>query len=138
MTAKNRIQKDIEFFWMRLSGIFDGFLVDMSPSRMMLKHSIGVTCTDVFLLRAYLAFMADSDGDEISITIDVKAVNSFFIITSDIVSDEGRIIAGGPSLECRFTSWPEVEIECEKWFKMFEIFLSRSHAVMIDELSKLK
>lgn len=130
--------KEIEFFWILLSEIFEMFLKNIMPVHASVKHKIGVTFNESFPLRGYLSFIGNSSGDEVAITVDVRLVEGILSIVADVASDDGRIIVAGPALECQFTNWLSAREACNQYLKSFGDFLSDECATISKEISKLE
>lgn len=130
--------KEIEFFWIRISGIFEMFVEKAPSTQASVKHKIGVTFNDNFPLRGYLSFIGNSSGDEVAITIDVRLVEGVLSIGADVARDDGRIVAAGPTFNREFTNWLSAREPCEQYLKSFENFLSNEYSVISKAISTLE
>jgi len=130
--------KEIEFFWIRLSGIFEMFLKKILPVQASVKHKIGVTYNESFPLRGYLSFIGNSSGDEVAITVDVRLVEGVLSIEADMVRDDGRIVTSGPALRCEFANWLSAREVCEQYLKSLEDFLLKEISIISKEISMLE
>jgi len=111
----------IEKFWSRLEGIFQLLANQLLTGYIGFKFQIGNSSNSVFPLRAYLIILRSNTGDELSITVDIKNIEDGFLIESDVVGEEGKIIVDGPLLELHEElSDPLVQVKIDKWFESFE------------------
>lgn len=92
------------------------------------KFHIGSSRNNSFLLRAYLSILRSKEGDELSITIDIKNQRCGLLIESDVVGGEGVIVADGPSLKLHGDlSASSVQGQIDEWFVSFNrLFVDKS------------
>lgn len=115
----------VEEFWKKLEKILHLLAVQLLYNYTDFKYHVGKSSNNAFLLRVYLSILKSNEGDELSISIDVKKSKDGLLIESDVVGEEGVIIADGPSLELYGDlSSPSVIIKIEEWFELFERMLA--------------
>jgi hypothetical protein len=96
-----------------------------------LVRDLGHTANDAYLLRGYLAFRRSSDGDEVAITVDIQNDSQQMTITSDACTDDGRVVAAGPSVALQLSdSERSVEIALSDWLHEFEQFLLKNESAV--------
>ena len=122
----------IDDMWKRIQEIFDPLITVVKAFDNDIFHLIGNSSNDSFLLGAYLSFMKDRDGDEVTISVDVKNKNSYALIESDISKNDGKIIAEGPEIECELT-----KENIDEWLEKFEQFLQENYDSVKRELTTL-
>ncbi|RVU34865.1 hypothetical protein EOI86_18675 [Hwanghaeella grinnelliae] len=97
-----------------------------------LTASVGFSSNSAFLLRAYVSVLKDTDGEEIAITADVRTVGDTIVIESDVVHEDGLIIADGPStILNKDISPPKSQEKIDVWLRDFEKLFS-DQATLID------
>jgi hypothetical protein len=128
----------VEALWLRLREVLTAFaekLADLDPT---LTSSLGRSANDAFLLRGYLAFKRPATGDEVAITIDVQGNGQTLTIESDACTDDGRVVAAGPSFAISLPeSSVDVEAALEVWLREFEQFLLESEPAVVRAASQL-
>lgn len=129
----------IENFWFRLHPVLERLADKVVESNAGLTYAVGRSENDTFLLRAYLSFCTHGDGDEIAITVDVKADHNLLTVISDICADDGFIVATGPSLSVACQAYqPGSSDELDAWFNEFEQFLRDTEVQILKMASDLK
>lgn len=118
----------VKEFWKKLEGILQLLAAQLLAGHVGLKFHIGNSSNSMFPLRAYLTILRSNEGDELSITVDIKSREDRLLIESDIVSEGGVIVADGPSLELHGDlSDPVIQVKVDEWFKSFEgLFVEKS------------
>lgn len=117
----------INIFWAKLEPVLQSLVVGLRSRHMGLEFHVGNSSNSVYPLRAFISILNHSEGEELSITVDVKSIKNGFLIKSDVVVEEGVIIADGPSLVLT-RDFPDysVELKVDKWFKSFDsVFVDR-------------
>lgn len=117
-----------QFLWVRLQSIFVSLADYVCNSRDELIHNVGKSSNPAFPLRAYLVFMKDKSGDEISVTVDVVNRDGTYFIESDICGEDDLILAEGPTIQIT----EPTEKELTSWLDEYERFL-KSHQSMVKE-----
>ncbi len=92
------------------------------------KFYIGRSSNSTFPLRAYLTILRNNHGGELSITVDIKNREDGLLIESDVVGEDGVIIADGPSLELYGNlSAPSIQAKVDEWFESFDrLFIEKN------------
>lgn len=118
----------VKDFWKKLEGVLQLLVAQLLAQHTGFKFHIGNSSNSVFPLRAYLTILRSNDGDELSITVDIKRQEDGLLIDSDVVGEEGVIIADGPSLELDGDlSSPSVQVKIDEWFESFDsLFVEKS------------
>jgi hypothetical protein len=110
----------VKNFWKQLEGVLQLLAAQLLAGHADFKFNIGSSSNSVFPLRAYLTILRSNDGDELAITVDIKSLEDGLLIESDVVGEEGAIIADGPSLELHGDlSGPTSQAMIDEWFKSF-------------------
>lgn len=122
----------IDEFWKKLEGVLQLLAAQLLTGHTGFKFHIGNSSNNVFPLRAYLTILRSNDGDELSVTVDIKSLGDGLLIESDVVGEEGVIIAEGPSLELRGDlADASVQVKIDEWFESFErLFIEKSNDVI--------
>tara|TARA_B100001964_G_C13673410_1_gene354370 strand:- start:99 stop:500 length:402 start_codon:yes stop_codon:yes gene_type:complete len=129
----------IENFWQRLEGILQRLPSQLLGKRVGYKFLVGRSNNDSFPLRAYLTFLKNDDGDELAITVDIKNIENGVRIESDIVAEDGLIVADGPTLEMLGDlSEPSVQANIELWFEEFQTLLQEKSHDISEAIDALK
>jgi hypothetical protein len=103
---------------------------------------VGNYSNDAFVLRSYVSFRADNDGDELAVTVDItaepaiEASTAAISIESDICLDDGTIIATGPRAIVRDSAQGS-EATISAWFKEFDAFLIASEHSVLNSLEEM-
>jgi hypothetical protein len=87
----------VETLWLRIHTVLAAFVEKLAAVEPTLIYNCGRTANDAFLFRGYSAFMRHADGDELAITVDVRSDDRQLMIESDVCTDDGRVVAVGPS-----------------------------------------
>lgn len=118
----------VKGFWKKLEGILQLLAAQLLAGHAGFKFHIGNSSNSVFPLRAYLSILRSNEGDELSITVDIKSREGGLLIESDVVGEEGVIVADGPSLELHGDlSAPSVQVRIDEWFESFDrLFVEKS------------
>jgi hypothetical protein len=128
----------VEALWLRLQPILAAFAGRLSAVDPTLAHNIGRSANDAFLLRAYLALGRRTGGDELAVTVDVQTKGQQLTLESDACTDDGRIVAIGPSVEISLSeNQSNVEDTINIWVRDFERFLSESEPALVMAASHL-
>ena len=128
----------VEALWLRLHAILDVFADRLAAADPTLTRDLGRSANDVFMLRGYLALRRHADGAEVAITIDVRGDDQQLTIESDACTDDGEIIAAGPSTVLPLAeSRPKVEAAIGDWLREFERFLMENEQAVVSAASKL-
>jgi len=127
----------VESFWLRLHAVLSVFAEKLAAVHPALVRELGRTANDAFLLRGYLAFKRGADGDELSITVDIQSDGQQITITSDACTDDGRVVAAGPSAAIRSSSERSVELALDEWLHEFEQFLLKNESAVAEAVSQL-
>jgi hypothetical protein len=129
----------VEALWLRLQAILKVFADRFVASNPTLILDIGRTANDNFMLRGYLAVRRRPGGDEIAITIDVRSDGQRLALESDACSDDGRVVAAGPSAAIALVDdQRSVEAAIGDWLRDFERFLIESEQVVALAAFKLR
>lgn len=115
-------------FWGKLENVLQSIAVQLLAKHPGFKFHIGTSENSAFPLRAYLSILKSNDGDELSITVDIKNREDGLLIESDVVGEEGVIVADGPWLELpEDLSECEIQVKVDQWLKSFEcLFVEKS------------
>lgn len=115
-------------FWKKLESVLQLLAAQLLAGHTGFEYHIGNTSNIVFPLRAYLTILRSNVGDELSITIDIKSREGGLSIESDIIGEEGVIVADGPSLELNEDlSEAAIQAKVEEWFKSSDrLFVEKS------------
>lgn len=118
----------VKRFWGKLEGVLQMLAAQLLAGHADFNFLIGNSSNSVFPLRAYLTLLRSNDGDELSITVDIKRRADGLLIESDIVCEEGVVVADGPSLELHGNlSGAEIQTKVDEWFNAFEVlFVEKS------------
>jgi hypothetical protein len=128
----------VEMLWSRLQIVLAAFATKLAASDPALCHKLGRTSNESFLLRAYLAFSKRSGGDELAITVDVQSDGQQLAVASDACTDDGRVIAEGPSATIPLSAdQMEVEVALSSWLVAFERFLVSGEQAIGIETARL-
>jgi hypothetical protein len=128
----------VEALWLRLQPILTGFAERLVAADPILIRNLGRTANDAFPLRAYLTFMRHPNGDEVAITVDVGSDGQRLTLESDVCTDQGRIIAVGPSTSIDLSENPSrIEDGIHGWLRAFEEFLMVNEAATASAVSQL-
>lgn len=100
---------------------------DSMPSILI---DVGHYSNDAYLLRAFVSLRNDNQGDELAMTVNIKAppANATKItitIESDLCLDNGTIVATGPCAKLD-PSRPSFQKEISAWSEEFAAFLHNS------------
>lgn len=128
----------VDFIWAAFVKVFDNFLLNFSLAGLPVNYKISATSNSSFLLRGFLSFMGDMDGDEVAITVDVTLADGIFKIETDAVKDDGSVIAEGPKLICNFVNWDSVRDDFDGYTKKVGKFLAEEEAEIYREVSRLE
>lgn len=122
------IETLVKNFWGKLEGILQLLAAQLLAGDAGFQFHIGNNSNSVFPLRAYLTILRSSEGDELSITVDIKNREGGLLIESDVVGEGGVIVADGPSLELHGDlSAPSVQVRIDQWFESFDrLFVEKS------------
>lgn len=111
----------VERFWMRLEGVLQLLASRLLAEYPDFKFQIGASSNKAFPLRAHLTILRSNEGEELSITVDIKCLDNGLSIESDVVGEEGLIVADGPSLKLdEDMSGLVVQLKVDEWFESFE------------------
>jgi len=128
----------VEVLWLRLHAILGVFADRLAAADPTLTRDVGRTANDVFMLRGYLALRRHAHGAEVAITIDVRGDDQQLTIESDVCTDDGEVIAAGPSTVIPLVeSRPKVEAAISDWLRKFERFLLEKEQAVVTAASKL-
>ena len=121
-----------EILFSRLRPILASFADRVLLANPTLIHDLGSTQNDAFLLRAYLSFRAHDDGDEISVTIDIRFDAGVLRVESDACRDNGEIVAAGPTA---MIPWKEDQsipnADLSNWLDQLDQFLREIEAKIV-------
>jgi hypothetical protein len=128
----------VEALWLRLHAVLGVFADRLAEADPTLIRDLGRTANDAFLLRGYLALRRHAGGAEVAITIDVRGDDRQLTIESDACTDEGEVIAAGPSAVIPLVdSQPKIEAAIGDWLRAFERFLQEKEPAVATAASKL-
>jgi hypothetical protein len=114
----------VKNFWKELKYVLQLLAAQLLAGHADFKFHIGSSSNSVFPLRAYLTILKSNEGNELSITVDIKNLEDGLLIESDVVGEEGVIVADGPSLELRGDlSKPATQVKIDEWFKSFDLLI---------------
>jgi len=121
----------VESLWPRLLVVLAAFATKLVASDPALRHTLGRTANESFLLRAYLAFSKRAGGDEVAITVDIQSDGERLAVASDACTEDGRVIAEGPSAAISLSGGQmDVEAALSNWLGTFERFLLSGEQVI--------
>lgn len=129
----------VKSFWIRLEGVLQLLATQLLTSQTGFQFHIGSTCNSSFPLRAYLTILRSRDGDELAITVDIKSLEAGLLIESDVVGEDGVLVADGPTLEL-LRGLPESSIQhsVEEWFKLFDRLFIEKYADIEAAINSLR
>jgi hypothetical protein len=129
----------VEAIWLRLREVLSGFAGEITVVvNEALAYEVVRTANDAFLLRGYAAFRRRSGGGELAITVDVQRNDQHLSFESDVCTDDGTIVAVGPSAAIPISeSQSSVEASINSWMRDFECFLSESKPAVVTAASRL-
>jgi hypothetical protein len=128
----------VDSLWPRLHAILNVFADRLVAGNPTLIRNLARTANDAFVLRGYLALRRHADGDEVAITIDVRSGGQQLILESEACTDDGRVIADGPSTVIPSSeSQLTIEVAISDWLRKFERFLLESEPALATAVSKL-
>lgn len=128
-----------EVLWLRLQLILVAFSEKLCAVDPALIRNVGRTSNDVFLLRGYLTFSRHAQGDEVAITVDVLGEDQQIKIESDACTDDGSVIAAGPSVAVSLMeSRSNAELAIGDWLHKFERFLAENESAVATAIAHLK
>lgn len=122
-----------DFLWVRLQLLFVSLIEYVCSSKDDFIHNVGKSDNDAFPLRAYLTFMRDKNGVEIAVTVDVINRNGSYFIEADICSEDGFILAEGPSVELIELT----EKVLTSWLEEYEAFLKLNQCLVKEKVTEL-
>lgn len=128
----------IEALWLRLQTGLAAFAENVCFVDPTLVHGLTRTKNDTFLLRVYLTFCKQTQGDEVAINVDIRRINQELIIESDVCMDDGTIIAVGPSITVPLSNSEShfgTAIDC--WLCEFDEFLKESELAVLKVAAQL-
>lgn len=128
----------VDFIWAALVKVFNDFLLNVSLAGLPVSYKISATSNSSFLLRGFLSFMGNRDGDEVAITVDVTLANGVFKIETDAVKDDGSVIAEGPKLICDFVNWDSILADFDGYARKVGKFLAEEEAAIYREVTRLE
>jgi hypothetical protein len=127
----------VEALWLRLQVILKAFAERLAAADPTLIRDIGCTANDAFLLRGYLALRRSADGDEVSITVDVRNDGEQLALESDACTDDGGIVAAGPSAVIALAGCQSrAEAAIDDWLREFDRFLIENERAVVLAVSK--
>ncbi len=97
--------------------------------------SVGSSENEEFLLRAYLSFLKDKNGDEVAITVDVRNNQVGLLVDVDICNYNNSIIASTSSTIGIAATEKDAALVCGHWLQSFEKFLYENLSNIRDALS---
>ena len=128
----------VEDFWKKLEGIFQSLAAQLLFGHEGITSEIGCSSNTAFPLRAFLTILRSNDGDELSFTVDIKKIDDGLLIESDVVGEDGVIVADGPALELYGDlSAPTVHAKIDKWFASFECFIKENSSDVDKTIKRL-
>jgi hypothetical protein len=138
MMGRGMMMTIVETLWPRLHTALAEFAEKLATIDPALIHNCGRTANDAFLLRGYSAFRRHADGDEVAITVDLRSDHQQLMIESDICTDDGRVVAVGPSAAIPLSEEnPNVETTLSDWLCEFEQFLLENESAVAAAVSRL-
>jgi hypothetical protein len=127
-----------EAIWLRLHVVLTAFADQLAAADSALISDLGRSANDTFLLRAYLSFRRHNDGNEVAITVDVQSKGQQLTIESDACSDDGKVIASGPSAAIPLSTIPSnVDSAIDDWLCEFDRWLLVSELAIAKAASRL-
>ncbi|TQV67013.1 hypothetical protein FKG94_26460 [Exilibacterium tricleocarpae] len=123
-----------QFLWLRLRSLFVSLVEYVCNSSNEFIHDIGKSSNTAFPLRAYLTFMKDRNGDEISITVDVINRNGVYFVEADICDGNDVIVAEGPTAQMAELT----EKDLTPWLEDYEAFLESNQSVVKEKTMALE
>ncbi|TQV84819.1 hypothetical protein FKG94_04710 [Exilibacterium tricleocarpae] len=123
-----------QFLWLRLQSLFVSLVEYVCNSSDEFIHDIGKSSNTAFPLRAYLTFMKDRNGGEISITVDVINRNGIYFVEADICDGNDLIVAEGPTVQMT----QPTENDLTSWLEKYEAFLESNQNVVKEKAMALE
>jgi len=123
-----------EFLWVRLQLLFASLIEYVCDSKDDFIHNVGKSSNSAFPLRAYLTFMRDKNGDEISVTVDVVNRDGEYFVEADICGENGVVVAEGPSTQISELT----EKELISWLEEYDTFLKSNRNVVKEKAAGLE
>lgn len=128
-----------EDLWFQLHTLLEVFTKKINIVDPTLICSVGNYSNEAYLLFGYLSFMRHGDGNEVAITLGVQTDGEQLTAVSDVCTDEGIIIADGPSATISLSSnQPNIKVALDEWLEEFGQFLQEIEPTVIANVSKLK
>jgi hypothetical protein len=102
---------------------------------------VGHYSTEAFLMRSFVSLRSDNDGDELAMTVDIRAQpetggRTTISVESGLCLDNGTIVATGPSGKFDASS-ADFEVAIASWNSEFDVFLKGSEIEAITVLRKM-
>lgn len=127
-----------EDLWVRLNALLETFAEKVTKNDSTLICRVVNTTNKAYLLRGYLSFMKHEDGNEVAITLGVQTNGKELTAVSDVCTDEGVIIADGPSTTISLSgNQPNIKVALDEWLDKFGRFLEDVEPTVITSVSKL-
>ncbi len=122
----------------KIQPIVETFASSLRRSNPALICDFGGTSNDAFLLRVYLSLRANDDGEEIAITVDVRADDRMLTVVSDICGGDGQIIRVGPEARAAWVDGQPVPDDVLRtWLSEFDQFLGNAGGAVAHAVSGL-
>jgi hypothetical protein len=120
-----------EFLWKSIFPLLQRFAEQISAKEPAIKSTIGKSSNDTFLLRCYVGFGKLDSDEEISITVDASLDKGMLMLTSDLCSDNGEVIADGPNSNLIPLVDKLSTESIAAWLQNFDAFLDRTRNVAL-------
>jgi hypothetical protein len=120
----------IDFLRREVAKILSEFSRGVLAKNPGLFSTSATNSNEFFSLRAYVGFMWDRYEDEVVIAVDVPRLEESIRVDSDICLGDGRIIADGPVVDCRFPLDSAEFARISAWTTSFSQFLTENESVL--------
>jgi hypothetical protein len=127
----------MEVLRLGLEKLLRQFAEQISASEPGVMWSVGSSENEEFLLRTYLSFLKDKNGDEIAVTVDVRNNQVGLLIDVDICNHDNSIIASTSNTMDIAAAEYDMALMWGHWLQSFEKFLYENLSSVRDALSAM-
>lgn len=124
----------IDTVWLSLEKHYKRIAEKVAAQNSSYICDIGKYNNENFLLRGYLSILKHKDGDELSITVDIKKIEGAFIIETDISTNDGVILFEGPAYNRSEFSVCSIN----EWLSQYELHLKQNEMAILERIRALE